>query len=429
MAIEYGISKTRILVMTDISTIDAQHGEPDDTQSLIRLLMYSNMFTIEGFIVTYTSHGKTVFPDCLRHIIVKYGEVRANLLRFYSDFPDSQYLLQKIYVGSALPGLEQMINGCDTEGSEKIIEIVDNSVEPLWILAWGGVTDLARAIRKAENEKSQALFSSWLNKIRVYTISDQYDDCGPWIRNKYPSLFYITNYHAFRGMYRGGDSTFCNTAWVEHNISQKGPLGKAYPVYKGGDIYSNFLGKIQGVKEGDTPSFLYLLTNGPGEKTCPEHGGWGGRFTQKPGTNHYFDVSDNSSWDCGELISISRFREVFQNDFASRMSWCLPDTEVQVYPEIIVTCNKNELKCGEKVILSFQTDYTGDLSCQWRRYPDAGTYKGTLFIKELSKNDSEVILARNPSMSGDIHIILTVSTMGKNPLYLCKRIVLNVVNE
>lgn len=48
--------KTRLIVLTDISTLNSEYGEPDDTQSLIRLLLYSNEFDIEGLIATYTNN-------------------------------------------------------------------------------------------------------------------------------------------------------------------------------------------------------------------------------------------------------------------------------------------------------------------------------------------------------------------------------------
>ena len=48
--------KIRLLVLTDISTLCAEAGEPDDTQSLIRLLLYSDCFEIEGLAATYTGH-------------------------------------------------------------------------------------------------------------------------------------------------------------------------------------------------------------------------------------------------------------------------------------------------------------------------------------------------------------------------------------
>ena len=43
-------SRRRALVLTDISTLDASHGEPDDTQSMVRLFLYANELDVEGLI-------------------------------------------------------------------------------------------------------------------------------------------------------------------------------------------------------------------------------------------------------------------------------------------------------------------------------------------------------------------------------------------
>jgi hypothetical protein len=45
-------SQHRLLVLTDISSLTAGVAEPDDGQSLIRLMLYANEFDIEGLIAT-----------------------------------------------------------------------------------------------------------------------------------------------------------------------------------------------------------------------------------------------------------------------------------------------------------------------------------------------------------------------------------------
>ena len=44
------LDKTRIIILTDIE------ADPDDTQSLIRFLTYSNQFDVEGLIATTSIH-------------------------------------------------------------------------------------------------------------------------------------------------------------------------------------------------------------------------------------------------------------------------------------------------------------------------------------------------------------------------------------
>ena len=45
--------KRRVVVLTDIE------ADPDDTQSLIRFLLYSNQWDIEGLIATTSIHQQT----------------------------------------------------------------------------------------------------------------------------------------------------------------------------------------------------------------------------------------------------------------------------------------------------------------------------------------------------------------------------------
>ena len=52
------IQKLRVLVLTDIE------ADPDDTQSLIRFLLYSNQWDVEGLIATTSIHQQTrVAPE------------------------------------------------------------------------------------------------------------------------------------------------------------------------------------------------------------------------------------------------------------------------------------------------------------------------------------------------------------------------------
>ncbi|HML47748.1 MAG TPA: DUF1593 domain-containing protein, partial [Clostridia bacterium] len=90
-------------------------------------------------------------------------------------------------------------------------------------------------------------------------------------------------------MYRGGNLETTGTAWLREHIA-RGPYGGLYPLYDGGDRFSNHLGRVEGLKEGDTPSFLNLVDNGLSVPERPDYGGWGGRFIKQPGTEHHLDA-------------------------------------------------------------------------------------------------------------------------------------------
>ena len=58
----------RLLVLTDIE------ADPDDAQSLIRLLLYSNQIDIEGLVATTSVHQPhAVHPESIHRLIDAYG--------------------------------------------------------------------------------------------------------------------------------------------------------------------------------------------------------------------------------------------------------------------------------------------------------------------------------------------------------------------
>src|SRR5215831_15607171 len=78
-AAERAPAKPRLLVLTDIG------GDPDDQQSMIRLMTYANEFEIEGLIATAAGtpgelKKDVTRPDLIRQIVKAYGKVRPNLL-------------------------------------------------------------------------------------------------------------------------------------------------------------------------------------------------------------------------------------------------------------------------------------------------------------------------------------------------------------
>jgi hypothetical protein len=64
----------------------------------------------------------------------------------------------------------------------------------------------------------------------------------------------------------GSNKEVVSNEWLANNIQQgHGPLGAAYP-----DVAYGM--------EGDTPSFLSLISNGLNDPEHPDYGGWGGRY-------------------------------------------------------------------------------------------------------------------------------------------------------
>ena len=115
-AAEQAPAKPRLLVLTDIG------GDPDDQQSMIRLMTYANEFEIEGHIASATGtpgelKEEVTRPDLIREIVEAYGKVHPNLLLHRPDYPPAGSLLDRIKSGNPRRGVKNVGAGHDTEGS------------------------------------------------------------------------------------------------------------------------------------------------------------------------------------------------------------------------------------------------------------------------------------------------------------------------
>jgi hypothetical protein len=84
--------RPRLMVLTDIG------GDPDDQQSMIRLMLYANEFEIEGLIATAAGtpgelKEAITRPDLIRQIVQAYGQVQPNLARHDERYPQGEKLL------------------------------------------------------------------------------------------------------------------------------------------------------------------------------------------------------------------------------------------------------------------------------------------------------------------------------------------------
>lgn len=249
-------AKARLFVLTDIE------ADPDDTQSLIRLLLYSNEIDIEGLVAT-TSVWKrsSVAPESIRAIIARYGTVLPNLRRHDPAYPPQEALDSLVSGGQPRYGMTGVGEAMDSAGSDALLKaMLAQDERPLWVNAWGGVNTLAQALYRLRKTRSAKEVARITRKLWVYTISDQ-DDAGPWIRREFPEINYIVTpggdygratWGGMNQVVSGIDNTTISNAWIARNIQQgHGPLGAAYP-----DV-------AWGV-EGDTPAFLGLIPNGLG---------------------------------------------------------------------------------------------------------------------------------------------------------------------
>src|SRR5436305_2035471 len=93
--------KKRVLVLTDIE------ADPGDTQSLIRFLLYSNEWDVEGLIATTSIHQQTrVAPESILKVLDAYKKVQPNLLLHEKGYPSYDQLKPIVKHGLAVYGMQ-----------------------------------------------------------------------------------------------------------------------------------------------------------------------------------------------------------------------------------------------------------------------------------------------------------------------------------
>jgi hypothetical protein len=450
--------KIRVIILTDIE------ADPDDTQSLVRLLLYSNQIDIKGLVATTSVWKKTsVSPESIKKVIQAYGKVQPNLNKHEVGFPEAEALLMKVKQGLAEYGMQGVGDGKDSQGSDWIIsELKADDERPLWISVWGGANTLAQALYKIKKTETETEAKKLVAKLRVYTISDQ-DDSGNWIRKNYPDLFYIVSpgddygsatWNAINSFVNGINNEEISNSWLAQNIQQgHGPLGAAYP-----DVAYGM--------EGDTPSWLSLIPNGLNEPEHPEWGGWGGRYelyrpdfaalkkggsgvTSEPETREIWTNAIDSYTpyvynDYGRAVRLDtvtftsnkatlwRWRDDFQNDFAARMDWCTKTYQEANHPPLPALGHPIQItvKSGEGFVLdaSGTTDPDGDnLSYLWFNYPEAGSYKKLIKIASAENARGVYVIAPEVEKTETAHFILKVTDKGEPQLSRYKRVIVTII--
>jgi hypothetical protein len=317
-----------VLVSTDLG------GDPDDIQSLYRLIHYSDILRVEG-IVSSPGPGAKNSAEKIREWI-KRVDVEYLRKRGHPELMTEASLLACVKQGAQTPGAPSKHRA--TEGSKLIIERAHAAPGLLWVQVWGSITDVAQALHDDP---------SIVPKIRIYSIGMANTRTDPASRDyvfaglasKWPDLWWIENgtlplrrYDTFKGVHQGGDQSgeWHNEEFVKRNIRGRGSdhngefaevSGDAFPLASFGAQKGTIL------KEGDSPAMLYLLSpvlGGAGNVDDPTQESWGGQF-------RYFDKSkypnfwvdlDLPTEECWRTVN--RWRVAFLSDWKKRWAWYGP---------------------------------------------------------------------------------------------------------
>lgn len=438
--------KPRLVVCTDIAPADV---EPDDMESMVRLMSYADLFEIEALI---TSVGWNCDPypkewaQYLQRVIEAYREDVPKLMKrsgqttflpnseeekhqFIGYWPSADYIKSRAVMGSERGGIKVIGEGNDSPGSELLIRLADeDDPRPIYVAAWGGANTLAQAIWRVKQTRSPEELKRFVRKFRLYTITDQDMQYNMRMDRAYSSHMWLRQEFKDDLQFIWDEGTWqeqCELGkrnWQLHkdNIQGKGALGKEYPDYKWG-------------VEGDTPSFLYVMPNGLNDPEDPHQAGWAGYHERGLCAD-----SLTTAWTSWQepVISISvgyktRFYPDEINDFMARMQWA-DEGQGNHNPQVVINGSDGlqpihiQAKAGESIRLdaSSSIDPDGDkLTFLWWQQPEIGKTKATI---DPSNQSIATIQIPSDVTSDTIHIICEVHDDGPFHLVSYRRIIIEI---
>ena len=446
--------KPRLVVCTDIAPADV---EPDDMESMVRLMAYADCFEIEALI---TSVGWNCDPypkewaEYLQRVIEAYRKdvtklmQRSNQKKFMpvdkengqqhlGYWPSADYIKSRAVMGSIHGGIGAIGENNDSPGSELLIRLADeDDPRPIYVAAWGGANTLAQAIWRVKQTRSEDEVRNFVRKFRLFTITDQDMQYSMRMNRAYSSHLWLRKDFADDLQFiwdEGAWQEQCELGkrhWQQHQemIQGKGALGKEYPTYKWG-------------VEGDTPSFLYVMPNGLNDPEDPHQAGWAGYHERGLCAD-----SLTTAWTSWQepLRSISvgykqRFYPDELNDFCARMQWAAegkgnhnPRVAVRVLDGSPVK-NISSIaslhitaKAGDTIRLdaSKSSDPDGDaLTFYWWQQPEIG--RTTATIDDASTAIATVRIPTDAA-TDTIHLICEVHDNSPFHLVAYRRIIVNI---
>src|SRR3546814_21646 len=230
----------------------------------------ADRYEIEGLISTPAGHeGRTADSH---KVIDAYAADFANLKTWSSDYPTPSYLESVTKQGS-IDVSPPAGYGAASEGSDHIIRMAHESDEPLWVLTWGSMTDVAQALHDDP---------SIVGKIKLISIGGwntrQDQSARDYVYENFESLWWVESDGTHRGMYRNKDGVEANR-WRMDDAEGHGALG---------DLFHEV--RPWGLKMGDTPSLLRLIDPDGANDADPGAESWGGEYVKTDhGPNYWTD--------------------------------------------------------------------------------------------------------------------------------------------
>ena len=270
--------KPRVVITAD--------PELDDSNSLVRYLLFSADYQTEGLIYAssqfhwkgdgkgttlsvpgreYTRFGLKLCPctswrwDPNEHFIDDavdaYAKAYPNLRIHDPRYPTPEELKSRIRWGNVEFDGEM---SKDTPGSELIKSLLlDDEESPVYLHAWGGQSTIARALKAIEEQYKAspqwpAIRAKVVRKAVIHPSGDQDDTYARYIKPNWPEIRYRRQAGGVPLAYNAqsrvseADAAFFTAEWTRKNVSERGPLGAFYRVWGDGkqmvkgDIFDYF---------------------------------------------------------------------------------------------------------------------------------------------------------------------------------------------
>lgn len=427
-------TRPRLIATTD--------GEGDDKSSMVRFLVYHNEFDLEGIIYSSsTFHWEGTRwsgKEWIQEYIDLYGKCYPTLKQHATGYLSPKALKQRIYVGNIKgPGTMEK----DTPGSDRIVEVLlDDDPRPVYLQAWGGANTIARALWKIQHEHPQDV-ARVSKKAIIYNIQNQDRTLRDYIKPDWPDLQCIVSYEQFRVMGyswpklmpKSMHSLF-EREWIEANVRQNhGPLASVYKVANKGAAQRRNKQVGDYNSEGDSPSFLHQVDVGLRSLENPAFGGWGGRFIpESHRSSTWWGASDEEDL----YKPIWRWLPAIQNDWATRMDWCVKSYDDANHPPIVRLAHAADLIANVEtntltLDASPSTDPDGDqLTFHWWQYSAADSINEHVAITNAGSSKCSITFDPYYARTGDdIHLICEVTDNGTPRLTRYARVIIKVTEN
>lgn len=457
-------AKPRIIVTSD--------GEIDDECSMVRFLLYTNDWDVEGIITSssqYHWHGhRWAGDDWIDPYLEAYAEVYPNLIKHDKNYPTPDYLKSVNFLGNVDNKGEM---DSITAGSQHIVKVLLDTTDnnPIWLHAWGGTNTIARALKTIEeNHPDQMEYVA--NKIRFFFIWEQDDTYQSYIRSnwgKYNILTIISDQfwaiaYQWNKILPEDKKAFFEAEWMNANIlKDHGALCSLYKAHVPGSygLRGDTLFNAGDFRsEGDSPAFLHNIITGLRNLESPDYGGWGGRyvnvrentwldpvpiqgyqypegrwFTRTAWGRMYMreQYPENKDQMHAYFKPLARWTDVMQKDFAARADWCVKSFLDANHAPVVKLQNPMEMfaHTGEQLNLSAKGTFDpdgDDLTFRWWQYSEADSYKDNIEIHDADKQNASFRVPGDAQKGESIHVICEVTDHAVPALTRYQRVIIKI---